>query len=88
MSMDRSLKSKASLARHRNVLTRAERIERLRNEERFPEGRSATGLPKVANRKAPIGGKTKKGPAKEGEAEAAAPAAAAPAKKSAAPAKK
>ncbi|OWY73404.1 small basic protein [cyanobacterium TDX16] len=88
MSMDRSLKSKASLARHRNVLTRAERIERLRNEERFPEGRSATGLPKVANRKAPIGGKTKKGPAKEGEAEAAAPAAAAPAKKAAAPAKK
>jgi small basic protein (TIGR04137 family) len=88
MSMDRSLKSKASLARHRNVLSRAERIERLRNEERFPEGRSATGLPKVANRKAPIGGKTKKGPAKEGEAVAAAPAAAAPAKKAAAPGKK
>lgn len=87
MSMDRSLKSKASLARHRNVLTRAERIERLRNEERFPEGRSATGLPKVANRKAPVGGKTKKGPAKEGEAAAVAPAAA-PAKKAAAPAKK
>lgn len=80
MSMDRSLKSKASLARHRNVLTRAERIERMKNEERFPEGRSPIGLPKVANRKAPVGGKTKKGPAKEGEAAEATAAPAAPKK--------
>lgn len=79
MSMDRSLKSKASLARHRNVLTRPERIKRLRDEERFGADAKATGLPKVANRKPPIGGKTKKGPAKEGEA--AATPAAAPAKK-------
>ncbi len=78
MSMDRSLKSKASLSRHRNVLSRAERIKRLRDEERFKADMAPIGLPKVANRKAPVGGKTKKGPAKEGEAaaaDAAAPAA-------------
>ena len=80
MSMDRSLKSKASLARHRNVLTRAERIKRLRDEERLKEGMRPIGLPKVANRKAPVGGKTKKGPAKEGEAAAAAAPAATPKK--------
>lgn len=90
--MDRSLKSKASLSRHRNVLTRPERIKRLRDEERFKDGMAPVGLPKVANRKAPVAGKGKKGPAKEGEAAAApgapAPAAAAaPAAKSA-PAKK
>lgn len=79
MSMDRSLKSKASLSRHRNVLSRAERIKRMRDEERFTEGRSLWGLPKIANRKAPVGGKTKKGPAKEGEAATAGATPAAPA---------
>ena len=30
MSLDKTLKSKTTLARHRNVLNRAERIERLK----------------------------------------------------------
>jgi len=71
MSMDRSLKSKASLVRHRNVLTRAERLKVLQEQERWTEDGRPTGLPKVAHRKAPIGGKTKKAAVKEGEAAAA-----------------
>lgn len=51
MSIDRSLKIKGALRRHRNVLTRAERIEQLKDEERWSEGDSLLGLPKVAHRK-------------------------------------
>lgn len=59
MSMDRSLKSKASLARHRNVLTRAERVAKLKDVGQWADDRSALGLPKVGNRKAKAGGKKK-----------------------------
>jgi small basic protein (TIGR04137 family) len=51
MSLDPSLKTKGALARHRNVLTRAERIEKLKDEERWEDGDGVLGLPKVANRK-------------------------------------
>ena len=51
MSIDRSLKVRGALSRHRNVLSRAERLERLKEEERWTEGDSVMGLPKVANRK-------------------------------------
>ena len=51
MSIDHSLKVKGALERHRNVLTRAERIEKLQDEERWEEGNSLLGLPKVAHRK-------------------------------------
>lgn len=83
MSMDRSLKSKASLSRHRNVLTRTERIKVLQDLEEFKPGESRpTGLRKVAHRKAAVAAKVKK--AKDetagAAAGAAAPAAAAPAK--------
>jgi len=75
MSLDRSLKSKASLSRHRNVLTRAERIKILADEEKWKEEKGIFGLPKVPHRKAAVGGKVKK-EIKEGEAAAAgAPAA-------------
>lgn len=57
MSMDRSLKLRGSLSRHRNVLTRAERIEKLTEEERWQEGDAVTGLPKVAHRKGHSGKK-------------------------------
>lgn len=68
MSMDRSLKTKGSLAKHRNVLTRAERIKILTDEDRFdPENDSPTGLPKVAHRKVVVGGKSKKAKGPEGE---------------------
>jgi small basic protein (TIGR04137 family) len=72
MSIDRSLKSSGGLIRHRNVLTRAERITRLKREERFGDGEnSAFGLPKVANRNVKVGKKTK---TKKEEATAEAPA--------------
>ena len=59
MSIDRSLKIKGALSRHRNVLTRAERIERLKDEERWEDDSSVLGLPKVANRKGHAGRKDK-----------------------------
>ena len=61
MSIDQSLKITNSLAQHRNVLSRAERIERLRERNRFdPEKQSPLGLPKVGNRKVEAGKKSKK----------------------------
>ena len=60
MSIDRSLKVKGTLARHRNVLSRAERIENLKEEERWSEGDSLLGLPKVAHRKSHAGRKAEK----------------------------
>ena len=60
MSIDRSLKVGGSLSRHRNVLTRAERIERLKEEERWSEEDSIFGLPKVAHRKSHTGRKAAK----------------------------
>lgn len=80
MSIDRSLKIKGALRRHRNVLTRAERIEKLKDEERWSEEDSLLGLPKVAHRKSHAGRKEKATQAKEAgpEAEAGAEAEAAP----------
>jgi len=54
------LKVKGSLARHRNVLSRAERIEKLAEEERWQEGDPVTGLAKVAHRKGHSGKKSSK----------------------------
>ena len=73
MSIDPSLKVKGALERHRNVLSRAERIEKLKEEERWSEGDSLLGLQKVAHRKSHAGRKDKDAPAEEvateGEAE-------------------
>ncbi|HSV26326.1 MAG TPA: small basic protein [Sedimentisphaerales bacterium] len=82
MSIDRSLKTKGILERHRNVLTRAERIEILKSQERWQEGETVLGLPKVAHRKIATGKKS----AEEKAAEEAAKAAAATAAPGAAPA--
>ena len=62
MSLHRSLKTKpAALNQHRNVLTRAERIMQLSDEERFdPEADSPIGLIKVANRQVVTKKKKKK----------------------------
>src|SRR5262245_17961322 len=68
MSLDRSLKSANALIRHRNVLTRAERLDKLKEEEKRDEKKSGFGLPKVAHRKM----EAIKGPAKEAAAEGAA----------------
>ena len=95
MSLDPSLKSASALVRHRNVLTRDERIGRLKEAEKWQDGRSVFGLPKVANRKVALA-KAEKAEAAEGAVPGAAPAAgaaaapaagAAPAKGAAAPAK-
>ena len=76
MSLDPSLKSGNNLVRHRNVLTRGERLDVLKEEEKWTEEKSVFGLPKVAHRKAIVGGKDKE----EAEtAEAVAGAAGAPA---------
>lgn len=96
MSLDRSLKGASGLAGHRNVLTRDERINKLKEKGAFdPAKNDPLHLPKVGNRK--VGGaKVKKEDAADGAtpaAGAAAPAAAAsakgaaPAKAAAAPAK-
>ncbi|MEW6355655.1 MAG: small basic protein [Planctomycetota bacterium] len=74
MSIDKSLVSKQRLVRHRNVLTRTERILVLEEGERWQEGISLFGLPKVKNMKAKR--RVKGGEKKEAAAEAAAAAAA------------
>ena len=65
MSIDPSLKSRGALRRHRNVLTRAERIERLKEDERWQEGDSVVALPKVANRSLAVGKKSATEPTTE-----------------------
>ena len=47
MTMDQSLKVKAGAIRTRNVLTRAERIARMKELGRFDEENSVVGMPKV-----------------------------------------
>ncbi len=47
MSIDKSLITKGKLTRHRNVLTRPERIKVLTNENLWKDGSSVFGLPKV-----------------------------------------
>jgi len=73
MSLDSSLKTGGGLAKHRNVLTRAERVAKLAEKGKFDmEKDDPTGLPKVGNRKVFIGGKKKaKKDEEEGEGEAA-----------------
>ena len=60
MTIDRTLRRKNRLVRARNVLTRAERIDKLKADERWDEGRSPLGLPKVRVIKASLGKKKKK----------------------------
>ena len=59
MSLDKSLKGRDPLTRHRNVLTRVERIEHLKETGLWTEESKATGLPKVAHRKIDVGKKDK-----------------------------
>jgi small basic protein (TIGR04137 family) len=47
MSIDKSLRRKNQLVRTRSVLTRGERIQTLMTDERWQDGRSPFGLPKV-----------------------------------------
>ncbi|NOX53260.1 MAG: small basic protein [Planctomycetes bacterium] len=60
MTIDKSLQRKGRLVRARNVLKRAERIARLEFEERWQDGQSPLGLPKVRVAKVVVGKKKKK----------------------------
>jgi small basic protein (TIGR04137 family) len=76
MTMDKSLKVRMGLARARSVLSRAERIQRLKTADRWQEGDSPFGLAKVRVFKLAIKKKKKKKEEEEGaEGAAAAPAA-------------
>ena len=67
MSLDASLKSGGGLSRHRNVLTRAERIAKLvENGEFDTEKGNPLGIRKVGNRKL-VTGKSAKKAKKEAE---------------------
>lgn len=88
MSIDKSLRRKNTLQRARNVLTRGERIAQMQKDDRWPEGRSPYGLPKVKVLKIAVKkAKKKEEKAAEG-AEGEAAATAAPAAKGGAGAKK
>jgi small basic protein (TIGR04137 family) len=94
VTIDKSLRGKGRLARTRNVLKREERMAVLKADDRWQEGRSPLGLPKVRIVATALGKKKKKKTKEEADttaaAEGAAPAAgakAAPAGKSAGAAK-
>lgn len=74
MSIDKSLKRKAGLARQRCVLTRAERILKMMENGKFSDTQSPFGLPKTRVQKIVIKKKAKK-EAAEGAEGAAAPGA-------------
>jgi len=60
MTMDKSLRVRRGLIRSRSVLTRAERLERLKASDRWEEGDSPFGLAKVRVYKLAIKKKKKK----------------------------
>ena len=66
MTMDKTLRVRRGLIRSRSVLTRAERIERLKASDRWTEGDSPFGLEKVRVYKITLKKKKKK-KAEEGE---------------------
>lgn len=47
MTIDKSLKIKAGAAKMRNVMTRAERLQKLMDTDRWKEGDPVYGMPKV-----------------------------------------
>lgn len=71
MTMDKSLRVRKGSSSARGVLTRAERITKLKEQERWAEGRSPIGLPKVRVMKMAM---KKKKKAKDEAAEGAAAA--------------
>jgi small basic protein (TIGR04137 family) len=79
MTMDKSLRMRRGLARSRSVLTRAERLNELQQNERWSEGDSVFGLPKVRVFKLVLKKKKKKKEEEAGEGEGAAAESAAPA---------
>ena len=70
MTIDKSLKVRMGAIRNRNVLTRAERIEKLAEMERWKEGDGVLGLPKTRVVKITLKKKKKAKKAEEEGAEA------------------
>ena len=60
MSLDQSLKRGSRLVRARNVMKRSERIEKLKDEDRWDESKSVLGIPKTKVPKTVVGRKKKK----------------------------
>jgi small basic protein (TIGR04137 family) len=79
MTIDKSLKVRRGATSSRSVLSRAERLERLKENERWTEGMSPIGLPKVRVKKLSLK-KKKKTKKEEDEGAAAKGGKAAPAK--------
>jgi small basic protein (TIGR04137 family) len=67
MTIDKSLKIRRGGTGNRSVLTRMERLEKLKETDRWKEGDSPLGLPKVRVRKLQM--KKKKKKQEEGEEE-------------------
>jgi small basic protein (TIGR04137 family) len=63
MAIHKSLKTKGKLSRHRNVLSRRERMEILHKEGKWQEGDSVFGLAKVKHMKEKRKVKPQKAPA-------------------------
>lgn len=70
MSIHKSLVTKSTLRRHRSVLTRAERVRELADQDKLAEEDSVFGLPKVRVRRVKAGKHKKVAKAAEGEATA------------------
>jgi small basic protein (TIGR04137 family) len=68
MTIDKSLRIRRGLTSNRSVLTRAERLEKLATADRWQEGDSPLGLPKVRVRKLTVKKKKKKKEEDEGDA--------------------
>ena len=79
MTIDKSLKVRRGATSTRSVLSRAERLERLKENERWTEGMSPIGLPKDSVKKLSLK-KKKKTKKEEDEGAAAKGGKAAPAK--------
>jgi small basic protein (TIGR04137 family) len=66
MTIDKSLKIRRGSIQNRNVLTRVERIEKLKEQDRWQEEQGVLGLPKVRVTKITL---KKKKKTKKGEEE-------------------
>ena len=84
MAMHQSLRRKSNMARRRSVLSREERINQMRVDEKWIEGGNPFGLPKTRVAKQTVGKKMKKEKKEEDAAAPAAGAKGAPAAKGAA----
>ncbi len=60
MTIDKSLKTRGRLARTRSVLSRDERIKQMKTDDKWTEGQSPFGLPKLRIVRLVVGKKKKK----------------------------